>query len=101
MMKIFGELSGLCQLAVFSITARRYRALSEQFIFLSFISFFSLSLSLFNSRLHQLSLLKSITFLVIFYQIEVLQTFLIIFNIFWPIKILHFLQNLKNPNLKP
>ena len=46
MMKIFGEFSGRCRLADIYITAHRYRALSEQFIFFSFISFCSLSLSL-------------------------------------------------------
>ena len=82
LMKIFGGLSGLCQLAVFYIMARRYHALIEQsFVFLLILVSLSL-LSHSNPRLHQFSPLKSITFLVIFHQIEALRTIFIISSTF-------------------
>ena len=76
MMKIFGELSGRYRLADIHITAHRYLALSEQFIFFSFISFCSLSLSL--SLKPATDSLFTI-FLVFSHQIETFKTLFVVF----------------------
>ena len=65
LMKFFLGLSGLCRLAVLSITVRRYHALIEQsFVFLLILVFLSLSLSLqpatapvLSSQIHHFSCL--------------------------------------------
>ena len=77
MMLIFGGLSGPYQLAIFSIMARYYLVLTEQFLSSSPFRFLSLSLSLshFNPRLHWFSPLKSFIFLSFFTKLKHYKSF--------------------------